>query len=222
MIVWLISMTATTEERQYSIALIKHNQPRISNLVEIYGLDIDIQNSQFVDNSFLSRTIVGQRRSLADLLRLQSYGFSWMATGIDQYIPEDYNPVRNNLGDDLAWNEDFPEPIELSLDDFRFDILSTAIQRTTPIPILLVNEPIFIADGLNSDLHYNSAYPRWVYNQYRGFFAQIALENGWNYLDLWDSIDAGEFTNTALHYSPRGANQLAASLYPYILEIARD
>ena len=32
-------------------------------------------------------TIVGQRRSLADLIRLQLYGFSWAATGVDQVIP---------------------------------------------------------------------------------------------------------------------------------------
>lgn len=221
MVLWMISMRAIMPDRQYSVTLVQQNQARIANLVENYDLNIDTQNSQFLELSLYNRTIVGQRHVLADLWRFQSYGLSWMATGIDQFIKDDYKKVRNDFETDISWNG-YSEPTELTSDTFRFDILSTAVQRADPVPILFVNEPIFIADGLNSDLHYNSHQPSWAYDQYRAFFASSALENGWNYVDLWDSIDAHEFTNTPLHYSPTGAYQLALSLYPYILEVARD
>ena len=40
----------------------------------------DPDDRRFVEPGFLERTIAGQRRALADLIRLQLYGFSWAAT----------------------------------------------------------------------------------------------------------------------------------------------
>ncbi len=34
------------------------------------------------------------------------------------------------------------------------------------VPVLIINEPMFISDGQNSDLRYNSFYPRWAYDQF--------------------------------------------------------
>jgi hypothetical protein len=47
-----------------------------------------------VQPSELDRTLIGQRRNLADLIRLQIYGVLWAATGIDQYYPETYDPPQ--------------------------------------------------------------------------------------------------------------------------------
>jgi hypothetical protein len=74
---------------------------------------------------------------------------------------------------------------------------------------LIVNEPIFISSGANSDLRYNSWYPRWAYDQYRALLAQEARANGWQYLDLWDSIDPAEFTDSPVHLTAVGTRGLA-------------
>jgi len=44
-------------------------------------------------------------------------------------------------------------------------------------------------------------------------------KNGWNYADLWDAISREEFTNTAVHISPEGNQQLAVRILPLIKEI---
>jgi hypothetical protein len=51
----------------------------------------------------LEQTIIGQRRVLADLIRLQLYGVLWAATGIDQYYPEDYRPAQRDLAPDEGY-----------------------------------------------------------------------------------------------------------------------
>ena len=71
--------------------------------------------------------------------------------------------------------------------------------------MILVNEPMFISRGKNSDIRYNFFYPRWAYDQYRELLAEAAEKNGWRYLDVWDSIAPEEFTE--VHSGPDGAFQ---------------
>jgi lysophospholipase L1-like esterase len=43
--------------------------------------------------------------------------------------------------------------------------------------------------------------------------ADKSLENGWNYLDLWDMIpDSSNYTNSAIHLTPAGEAILAKRL----------
>jgi hypothetical protein len=80
---------------------------------------------------------------------------------------------------------------------------------------LVVNEPIYISSGQNSDIRYNSFYPRWAYDQYRQLLAtwtgstQMLLQADHNYLDLWDVIPLDEFTDTPVHLTPEGTRLLA-------------
>jgi hypothetical protein len=89
------------------------------------------------------------------------------------------------------------------------DFLGAGMEIAGDVPILLVNEPIFISQGQNSDLRYNSFYPRWAYDDYRDLLAVETAENGWDYLDLWDSIPADEFTDTPVHLTADGTAMLA-------------
>ncbi|MCZ7670394.1 MAG: hypothetical protein M5U34_26160 [Chloroflexi bacterium] len=43
------------------------------------------------------------------------------------------------------------------------------------VPVLLINEPMFISSGRNSDLRYNAFYPRWAYDQYREMLGETAV-----------------------------------------------
>jgi hypothetical protein len=86
------------------------------------------------------------------------------------------------------------------------------------VPVLLVNEPILIMGGIpNSDVRYNSYYPRWVYDQYRQFMADAAAKNNWQYLDLWDIFPEDAFADTPLHLMPAAHRTLADYLAPEIL-----
>jgi hypothetical protein len=75
--------------------------------------------------------------------------------------------------------------------------------------VLLINEPMFISNGQNSDLRYNSFSPRWAYDQYHDLLNDKAKENDWHTLDLWDSIAPDEFTDTPVHLTPLGMAKFA-------------
>lgn len=86
-------------------------------------------------------------------------------------------------------------------------------------PILIVNEPMFIASGENSDLRYNRGYPRWAYDQYREAMQQEAIQSRWNYLDLWNTIPPEYFLDTALHLSAEGERLLIEQVDPLVQSI---
>jgi hypothetical protein len=194
-------------------------------LTSTLDLDINPDDPRFVAPDFWESTLYGQRRELADLLRLQVYGFSWSATGIDQYW-EGFTPLTRDFGEDVSW-ETFTEAQDLSADDLTqtlaFDVLSGGIERVQQydpsVPVLIVNEPIFISDGENSDLRYNFWYPRWIYDQYRQFLTDTAEQSGWNFVDLWDGVSSTEFTDSPVHLTPAGTQQLAQALEPAILAL---
>ena len=70
--------------------------------------------------------------------------------------------------------------------------------------MILVNEPTQVLTNVpNSDIYYNVYYPRWIYDQYRQYVNNAAMQNHWNYLDLWNIFPPSYFTDTPLHLNPR-------------------
>ena len=208
MIIWLVSLESFPLEQQLFPPLAQNNHERLLPLIEQFDLNFNSTDSSFVFPSFWERTIIGQRRNLADLIRLQSYGFSWSATGIDQFIPDSYALRQSDFEADSSWAE-FETPTELSFTNLAFDVLNAGVHIANEVPVIIINEPTFISEGENSDIRYNSFYPRWAYNQYRTLLAEAASENGWQYLDLWDRIAAEEFTDSPVHLTPSGTQELA-------------
>jgi lysophospholipase L1-like esterase len=211
MIVWLVTLESFPREKQLVHPLLQNNPARVRALIKTYQLDLDPNDPRFVQPNLLGRTIVGQRRALADLIRLQLYGVSWAATGIDQAIPTEIPRNQSDFDEDLKW-QTFAQPSPLMKDDLAFDVLVAGVKRAGNVPVLFVNEPMFISQGKNSQLRYNSFYPRWAYDTYRDLLGEMATANGWRYLDLWDSIAPDEFTNTPVHLTPKGSEQLAESV----------
>jgi hypothetical protein len=207
LIIWPITLESFPREKQVFPPIVQENAGRIRPLISQYNLNVNGENS-FTSPSFLDETIIGQRRNLADLLRLQQYGFSWTATGIDQTIPADPPLRKSNFDEDVSW-QTFDEPIALTHDVLAFDVLEAGFAIAGDVPILLINEPIFISDGANSDLRYNAFYPRWAYDQYRVLLAETAVSNQWHYLDAWDAVDGEQFGDTAVHLTPAGMRLFA-------------
>lgn len=219
LILWPVTLESFPREKQVFPPLVQNNPERMRRLITDYELDLDAQDGRFVDPTFLERTIIGQRRNLADWLRLQAYGFSWAATGIDQAIPADIPPRTSDFDADLSW-QTFSEPATLTPDDLAFDVLSAGMAIAGDVPVLLINEPMFISDGRNSDLRYNAFYPRWAYDQFREILGETAVVQNWHYLDLWDAIPPEQFTDTPVHLTPEGnrlyAVQVAAALQSFL------
>jgi hypothetical protein len=214
LIVWLVTLESFPLQKQLYPPLLQHNPERVRSLIARYHLRLSPDDPRFVADNFWSRTFIGRRRDLADLWRLQLDGVLWAATRIDQDIPESYTPRMEDLPADLTF-QDFG-PNELAPEDLAFDVLAAGAERAGAIPLLIVNEPMFLSRGENSDLRYNFYYPRWAYDEYRDWLRQTASAEGWPYLDLWDLLPGSEFTDSAIHYDPTGARGLAGRIAAWI------
>jgi len=215
MIVWLTTLEAYPWDKQLTSPLVANNPDRARELIAKYGLSADANDPALIQPSIWDQTFVGQRRAVSDLIRLQIYGAMWSSTGIDQEYPEDYE--RAQL--DFKADDNF-HGLE-SLDGaLALDVLDAGM--STNIPTLLVNEPILISNGTNSDIRYNFFYPRWAYNQYRELLADRAAQNHWNYLDMWDLIPMKEFTNSGVHLTPYGESMLTAKVANEIQTICKN
>jgi hypothetical protein len=222
MVLWPVTLESFPRDKQLFAPIVQNNTDRIRPLIETYNLKLDPFDSRFVDPALWEKTIVGQRRSLADLIRLQLYGFSWAATGVDQVIPAEIPLRRSDFEDgDISW-QGYQEERPLGTDELALEVLDAGRQMAGETPILLVNEPMYISSGTNSDLRYNSFYPRWAYDQYRELLDAKTSAEGWHYLDLWDSVPAQEFTDTPVHMTPAGVRQTAELIGTALLETANQ
>jgi hypothetical protein len=208
LIVWSVTLEALPYPKQLEAPLAQNNAIRIRSLISRFNLKLDPHDSRFVDLNFWGRTIVGQRRPLADWWRLQLYGIDWAATGIDQ-VNGDYKPRSNDLEADVTW-QGFTQDKPFQASDIAFDVLEAGHKLKGNIPMIVINEPTFIADGLNSDIRYNFWYPKWAFDHYRDLIAEKAKSENWNYIDLWDSIASEDFTDSPVHQTPHGSQQLSA------------
>lgn len=220
LIVWPLTLESLPYDKQLFPPLLQHNAPAVRRLIAAYDLKLDGQSPDLIQPSFWEKTLIGQRRELADVIRLQLYGVMWAATGIDQDIPEEYTLRQENLPADDSFH-DFRPP-QLPAGDLAYDVLRAGTQMAGKTPILFVNEPVFISRGENSHIRYNFYYPRWAYDEYREQLAQLSRQHGWHYIDLWDAVPPEEFTNTAVHLSPQGEALLASRVGEAILEILSE
>lgn len=218
LIVWLVTLESFPYDKQLFPPLLQNNPQAVRKLIETYQLPLDPNSPELVDPSWSARTILGSRRALADLVRLQLYGVMWAATGIDQDIPGAYTPRMEDLAADESFHELLPPHLPQSA--LAFEVISAGHDLVGDIPILMINEPMFTSQGENSHIRYNFYYPRWAYDQYRDMMRAESAAKGWRYLDLWDAIPSSEFTNSAVHLTPRGSYELAQLVGAAILQIA--
>ncbi len=221
LIVWLFTLESFAPDAQLEPSFVQNNADRVQALIRRYHLSSDPGDPRFVEPDFWGSTLVGQRRPLADLLRLQLYGVMWSLTGIDQEYPDDYTRRSIDLDADETWH-DFAAPQTFTADDLAFDVLAAGAQRVGSIPLLFVNEPTFISEGENSDVRYNAFYPRWAYDEYRRVLDEQTGSAVWPpTLDLWDLLpDAECYTDSPVHLTPTCEAQFAAQVGEAILDLS--
>ncbi|MDP1547662.1 MAG: hypothetical protein Q8L87_16765 [Anaerolineales bacterium] len=215
LVIWMTTLEAFPLAKQTSTPLVAHNAEKARELASNYGLRVEANDSNFETKSYWQKTFVGDRRSWADLIRLQIYGVMWASTGIDQFYPANYERAQTDLEADESYHN-LTAP--LNEDALALNALETGFRVAGDTPMILVNEPMLISLGANSDIRYNFFYPRWAYDEYRKMMFNLSEQNGWAYVDLWDVVPANEFTNSAIHLTPAGEKLLAENLAPYILE----
>lgn len=217
MVVWLVTLEAFPRQKQLFTPLVQHNPEPVRRLIETYDLALDPHDPAFVDPGFWGQTIVGQRRTLADLIRYQLYGVLWAATGIDQDIPETFTPVQEDLTDEVEYYGQTPPGFDPQF--LALEVLQAGMQMMGDRPVLLVNEPMYLSVGENSDIRYNFYYPRWAYDEFRQTLQDESQANDWNYLDAWDMIDPSRFTNSAIHLDAAGTRELGLVIGERILQV---
>ena len=109
-IVWLVTLQSFPRDQQLYPPIVQNNAARVRDLIARYDLQLDPHDSRFVDPDFFGKTIIGQRRALADWLRLQLYGFSWAATGIDQVIPAELHAAHVRISTPMCRGMTFNAP----------------------------------------------------------------------------------------------------------------
>jgi len=217
LIVWSFTLESFPYNKQLFPPLLQNNPAVVNELISDHQLTLEplaLQPSQPI----WERSILAQRRDLADVLRLQLYGVLWAATGIDQDIPVEFPSRQEDLSADSSFHD--LQPPQLRESDLALEVIEAGVRLASDIPVLLVNEPVFISQGQNSDVRYNFYYPRWAYDDYRKIMTQQAASRSWMYFDFWDAVPSQEFTNTAIHLTPTGTRMLAESIAAAILKVA--
>ncbi len=229
LVIWPLTLEAFPWDKQLASPLAANNIDDMLSLERSFNLPLHVDESARPWGFDL--TLIGRRRALADLFRLQLYGVMWAATGIDQEYPAKYTPAQVDFDADYSFHIWKPEPLPPLLpdqdwvgifgpNDLAWNVLSAGIQIAgkTGVPVLLVNEPMLISTGKNSGIRYNFFYPRWAYNGWHAELTNRAAAQGWNLLDAWDLLPPAEFTNSAIHLTPAGeaafAQQVAQRLCP--------
>ena len=215
LIIWPLTLEAFPLDNQLSSPFVANNAARVEALITHYKLPFDPGDAALVRPNFWNQTLIGQRRSLADLFRLQMYGVMWSATGIDQSYPADYEHAQTDLVMDVAYHG--MQPPTLNESKLAFSVLKAGLQAAGKTPVVLIDEPILVSKGKNSDLRYNFYYPRWAFDQWRQMMNNQAANQGWDYLDLWNLVPADQFTNSAIHVTPAGETLLTGRVEQSIL-----
>lgn len=218
-IVWFMTLEGAYDDDQLVHPVITSNRQHVLDIIERYDLSLPVEMLPDEPN-ILQRSIVGQRRELADWLRLQFYGLAWAISDYDHANPRFFRaPVEN-----FPPSEGIPNRPQINaeniVDFLALDVIEAGMQQAGDVPVLLVNEPIFIGTGQNSDLRYNDLYPRWAYDAYRDALGTLAEQNEWHYVDLWDFVPADRFTDFPLHYDAEYTCIVAETLAPRILALA--
>jgi len=209
-IVWMITWYTLMPKTRFDHWIIEQNPDDFGRLARRFDfLPRDYEDAGFWDRLF------AQNRRLFRTIRYQTYSLIQLATDRDQ-IP---GPPQK-LATTLTADETFEgiKPPRLRQNQVSLDQVEDFLALAGDVPVLLVNEPILIMGGIpNSDVRYNSYYPRWVYDQYRDFMATAASRGNWWYLDLWDLFPPESFADTPLHLTPEAHRSLAEYLAPEIL-----
>jgi hypothetical protein len=215
-IIWFI--TLNTVMNQYRLnPFLTSNRERALQVMETYDIPFGPRKTLSEQGAgFYQNTLVGQRSFLARWLKLQALGLLWYTAGDDFHFEHGNMEI---ISPDVKKSPDYrdlPPGSDLG-ESLLLDALTAGYAVAGEVPVLLVNEPIFVANGMHSDVRYNDLYPRWAYDQYRELVAEQAQIDSFTYLDMWNVVPSENFTDTPLHLDAEGERLLAEQINPTLL-----
>jgi hypothetical protein len=220
MVLWLITLS-TLEPKTAETYFILPHADRYLRLATTYDLALPHLAKPIEKAAFWKKTIFGQRRHLKNIVLTQALGIPWAATSIDNH--EGLQPATALLGSDVDSHLDYsgmlPDESAQLFNSLMLDVLSAGFHIAGNIPVALVNEPIFIAEGRNHLIRYNAIYPRWAYDQYRQFMFEWTAKEGQSLLDYWDDLPPNDFSDQNFHRTPSGEKRFADLLAPEIKKL---
>lgn len=217
LIIWFVTLNTLISQRVNPF--LTANQDRVTKILEAYDIPFK-QDRKLVkkDSDFFEKTLVGQRSNLARQLKLQMLGIIWTATGADTNTSDEEHVPNQEIDDNLRYHG--MQPPDNLTDMLLFSALTAGHAIAGSVPVLIVNEPIFVTNEANGVVRYNVTYPRWAYDQYRDSIANQAQNAQWNYLDLWNAVPPEYFLDAGLHLSAAGERILIEQINP-ALQFAR-
>ena len=213
LIIWFVTLNSLISQRVNPF--LEANPERTVRVLSEY--DISFRQGKKLAESepnFFEKTLIGQRSNLARWIKLQLLGFIWTATRADTNTLSEDDPPDLDIGDDPGYRG--MEPPQEIQDLLLFGALSAGQDMAGSIPVLIVNEPMYIASEAETVVRYNAGYPRWAYDQYREAMAAQAQNTGWKYLDLWNAIPREYFLDASLHLGAQGERLLIEEINPVL------
>ncbi len=219
MVLWMVTHHTLFDHEFNRNELLQANQPQINALVERYDLHTHpsgtIANPQQSQPMWM-HTLFPQAEALGNALNLQLLGFYYTLSGTDHDVNIAYSPLPNDFSANPTYIN--YQPGDINQDHYFDNVANAIVQRASPVPVIIINEPIQISTGENSDVHYNRQYPRWVYDNYRQIMFEFADANDWNYVDLWDAVPRHQFTNSPIHIAPEAVEPLTDQLLEIVID----
>lgn len=205
--VWLFSMLAFHKASQV-FSFTEENAAGVQELNQSHGYDFDMNQVPAPADTLLDRTIVGQRQTINLAFNLSASNLLVRTLGVDDprvweqhdmYVPTYARQMDTFLG--ATQEQDIREYLQVKA-------LWTA-NSITAGNIIYVNEPIQVGIDGNPEYSYNEFYPRWAYDRYRDYLAQVSSDYGWYFLDLWNMLPENLFTTSIFHIGSEGELILA-------------
>lgn len=220
MVFWLITLStleAKTVERQF----LAPQWERYLRLANTYKIRSSHFSQPIEEPSLWEKTIVGQRKRLKNIAFTQALGFLWAATGIDNHegLEPEGPPPSTDVGNNLDYEGRLPGESSASSETLMMEALSAGFQVAGDTPVIVINEPIFVADGANHLIRYNEFYPRWVFDDYRQFMREWMKQHDSKWLDYWDVLPPDDFVDQSFHRRSSGEKRFAELLAPDIKKL---
>ncbi|HEX9387102.1 MAG TPA: hypothetical protein VF918_12345 [Anaerolineales bacterium] len=210
LIIWFVTLNTLISQRVNPFLVA--NQERVTKVLDTY--DISFKGGRKLvkqEPDFFEKTLIGQRSNLARQIKLQMLGIVWTATGADTNTLAEEDMPDFSVGDSPRYQG--MQPPDDIKDMLLFNALTAGHGIADPVPVLMVNEPIFISNGA---VRYNIPYPRWAYDQYHEAMTRQIQNAQWNYLDLWNAIPSEYFFDAGLHLSASGERLLIEQINPTV------
>jgi len=177
----------------------------MTQLTTEFGLtSFPAQTFGHADQSWWSDTFLNQRATVYRWLRWQIYNglrqpnFRVFPAGIIKQFPVPEDPLIKP-----------DDPIFMPMPGPTWDAL-TVLPQLTSIPILIVNEPMYIDTTANNN--YNVEVSKVAYDEYRATLNRFCAEHHLWCIDIWNAVPPEEYTDSDYHRTPEGQGIIAAAV----------